>query len=331
MNNQQAQVKNPDSKNARRNRHRVTDEEPELFGDDALPRPPCQQRIAKSQRSSNSTASSGLNPTMFQEMMQQQYELDRKEKMDVIQLETNARVALYDSQKVADDLKVLQIAANKEESVRRGPEAGAPGSTLRRPTKDVLSWPGNANMAFDLHPAEDVLLWPGNANMAFDSRPAEDVLLWPGNANMAFDLRLTKDVLSWSGSANMVFDLRSTEDVLPWPGNANMAFDLWSTEDVLPWPGSANMAFDLVPDLKCLLRIWCEYGIRLSIGLATPIHMFYIRRYLRGMHKDNYNERHGRTADTKKESMSGRAAYRERTGPMTADTKKENMIGHAEC
>nr|GEZ42203.1 hypothetical protein [Tanacetum cinerariifolium] len=32
--------KNPDSTNARRNRGRVTDEEPELFGDDELPRPP---------------------------------------------------------------------------------------------------------------------------------------------------------------------------------------------------------------------------------------------------------------------------------------------------
>nr|GEW83440.1 hypothetical protein [Tanacetum cinerariifolium] len=40
-------------------------------------------------------------------------------------------------------------------------------------------------------------------------------------------------------------------------------------------------------------------------------------------------ERHGRTADTKKESMSGHAEYRGRMGPVTADTKKENMIGHA--
>nr|GFC66779.1 hypothetical protein [Tanacetum cinerariifolium] len=29
-------------------------------------------------------------------------------------------------------------------------------------------------------------------------------------------------------------------------------------------------------------------------------------------------------------SISGRAKYRGRTGPMTADTKKENMTGHAE-
>ncbi|GJR84763.1 hypothetical protein Tco_0155548 [Tanacetum coccineum] len=50
-----------------------------------------------------------------------------------------------------------------------------------------------------------------------------------------------------------------------------MAFDLRPTEDVLPWPGGANIAFDLVPDLQCLLRTWCEYGIRLSIGLATPL------------------------------------------------------------
>ncbi|GJW74488.1 Myb/SANT-like domain-containing protein [Tanacetum coccineum] len=39
--------KNPESTLARRNRLRVTDEEPEHFGDDALPRPPGLQRIAK--------------------------------------------------------------------------------------------------------------------------------------------------------------------------------------------------------------------------------------------------------------------------------------------
>nr|GEV97102.1 hypothetical protein [Tanacetum cinerariifolium] len=53
---------NPESTHARRNRNRVTNEEPELFGDDALPRPPGMHRIAKSQCSSNSTASSGSNP-----------------------------------------------------------------------------------------------------------------------------------------------------------------------------------------------------------------------------------------------------------------------------
>ncbi|GJY76624.1 hypothetical protein Tco_0481740, partial [Tanacetum coccineum] len=53
--------------------------------------------------------------------------------------------------------------------------------------------------------------------------------------------------------------------------DANMAFDLRPTEDVLPWPGGANIAFDLVPDLQCLLHTWCEYGIRLSIVLATPL------------------------------------------------------------
>nr|GEW10592.1 hypothetical protein [Tanacetum cinerariifolium] len=87
---------------------------------------------------------------------------------------------------------------------------------------------------------------------------------------------------------------RPTEDVLPWPGNENMAFDLRPIEDVLSWPGNANMIFDLRPDLKCLLQF------------------------------------HGRTDDTKKENMSGRAEYRGRTGPMTADTKKENMSEHVE-
>ncbi|GKB23442.1 hypothetical protein Tco_0862843 [Tanacetum coccineum] len=64
-----------------------TVKEPELFGDDALPRPPGLQRIAKSQHYSKSTASSGSDPSMFQEMMQQQYELGRKEKMERINRE----------------------------------------------------------------------------------------------------------------------------------------------------------------------------------------------------------------------------------------------------
>ncbi|GJU76612.1 hypothetical protein Tco_1273682 [Tanacetum coccineum] len=104
----QAQVEKFRFDNGKRKPRRIIDEEPEHFGEDVLSRPPGPQRIAKSQRSSNSTASFGSNPTMFQEMIQQQYELDCKAKMHVIQRETNSRVALYDSQKVAEDLKVLQ-------------------------------------------------------------------------------------------------------------------------------------------------------------------------------------------------------------------------------
>ncbi|GJU63344.1 hypothetical protein Tco_1245179 [Tanacetum coccineum] len=99
--------KNPDSTNARLNRGRVIDEKPELFGDDELPRPPDKQRIAKSQRFKSSSASSGSNPTIFQEMLQQQYELDRKEKMQRMDREMATRVDLINSQKVAEDLRIL--------------------------------------------------------------------------------------------------------------------------------------------------------------------------------------------------------------------------------
>nr|GEX02527.1 hypothetical protein [Tanacetum cinerariifolium] len=98
------------SKNARRNRFRVTDEELEHFGYDALPRPPGLQRIVKSQRScSNSTASSGSNPMMYQEFMKQQYELDRKAKIEVIAQESKERRLLIHSQRIEEDMKVLQI------------------------------------------------------------------------------------------------------------------------------------------------------------------------------------------------------------------------------
>ncbi|GKB07012.1 hypothetical protein Tco_0835245 [Tanacetum coccineum] len=56
------------------NRGRFTDEEAELFGDDELPLSPGKQRIAKTQRSANSSTSSGSNLAMFQDMLQQQYE-----------------------------------------------------------------------------------------------------------------------------------------------------------------------------------------------------------------------------------------------------------------
>ncbi|GKA54462.1 hypothetical protein Tco_0753411 [Tanacetum coccineum] len=101
---------NLESTNARRNRFRVTDKESEHFGDDALPRPPGLQRIAKSQRSgSNSTASSGSNPMMYQEFMKEQYELDRKAKMQLIEQESEERRQLIHAQRIAEEMKVLQI------------------------------------------------------------------------------------------------------------------------------------------------------------------------------------------------------------------------------
>ncbi|GKC96775.1 hypothetical protein Tco_1162217 [Tanacetum coccineum] len=75
--------------------------EPELFGDEEFPRPASLHRIAKSQLSSNSTTSFGSNLQMFQEMIQQQYELDRKEKIERIDREVNSRVELNYSKKVA--------------------------------------------------------------------------------------------------------------------------------------------------------------------------------------------------------------------------------------
>nr|GEU33504.1 hypothetical protein [Tanacetum cinerariifolium] len=108
---------NPESTHARRNRNRVTNEEPELFGDDALPRPPGMHRIAKSQRSLNSTASSGSNPAMFQEMMQQQLEIERKEKMERIDREdmTNGSVVVHVAEATSvPSGSVPQVMANAQ-------------------------------------------------------------------------------------------------------------------------------------------------------------------------------------------------------------------------
>ncbi|GJY13509.1 hypothetical protein Tco_0382818 [Tanacetum coccineum] len=80
------------------------------FEDDEFPRPPGLQRIAKSQRfGSNSTASSGSNPVAYQEFMAEQYDLDRKAKMQVLSQESEDRRRLIQASKIAEDVKVLQI------------------------------------------------------------------------------------------------------------------------------------------------------------------------------------------------------------------------------
>nr|GEY65066.1 hypothetical protein [Tanacetum cinerariifolium] len=99
---------NPESTNARRYRFRVINEDPEHFGDDALPRPPELQRLAKSQHSgSNSTASSDSNPIAYQEFMAKQYKLDRKTKMQFIEQESEDQRRLIQSQRIAEDMNVV--------------------------------------------------------------------------------------------------------------------------------------------------------------------------------------------------------------------------------
>ncbi|GJV41563.1 hypothetical protein Tco_1420003 [Tanacetum coccineum] len=84
--------KNPESTLQRRSRLQGTDKEPDHFGDIELPRPLGLQRIAKSQRTgSNSIASSGSNPIAYQEFMAEQYDLDRKAKMQVLSQESEDR------------------------------------------------------------------------------------------------------------------------------------------------------------------------------------------------------------------------------------------------
>ncbi|GJY13325.1 hypothetical protein Tco_0382634 [Tanacetum coccineum] len=102
--------KNPESTLQRRSHLRGTDKELDHFGGDELPRPPGLQRIAKSQRfGSNSTASSGSNPVAYQEFMAEQYDLHRNAKMQVQSQESGDRRQLIQAQKIAEDMKVLQI------------------------------------------------------------------------------------------------------------------------------------------------------------------------------------------------------------------------------
>ncbi|GJX84200.1 hypothetical protein Tco_0334974 [Tanacetum coccineum] len=67
------------------------------------------QHCGGSTYGSNSTASSGSNPAAYQEFMAEQYELDRKAKMTVLERESEDRRRLIQSQRIAEDMRVLQI------------------------------------------------------------------------------------------------------------------------------------------------------------------------------------------------------------------------------
>ncbi|GJZ58882.1 hypothetical protein Tco_0614698 [Tanacetum coccineum] len=94
---------------ARRYRGRVTEEEePEMFGADAIPRLPGAPRKAKVQRSSSSTsATSGSQKEQFTELMQTQINLDREAKKEHMERELAARLAVCEIQKRNEELKIL--------------------------------------------------------------------------------------------------------------------------------------------------------------------------------------------------------------------------------
>nr|GEX94695.1 hypothetical protein [Tanacetum cinerariifolium] len=175
----------------------------------------------------------------------------------------------------------LDNAANKEEPVRRGLEAGAPGSTLRRSVaknftikvdvgnnwiktvekvlnsvKGVTSFrmedDGKVHISGYIEP--HVLLKcirknGKNAHLVHWQYGECETNLnrngYGGGYSNGNGYNNHYNGLPWPGNANMVFDLRQTKDGLSWLGNANMVFDLRKTKDGLSLPGNANMVFDL--------------------------------------------------------------------------------------
>nr|GEU77379.1 IAA-amino acid hydrolase ILR1-like [Tanacetum cinerariifolium] len=82
--------------------------EPEMFGDDAIPRPFGAPRKSKSQRSSaSSSATSGSSKNRLTEFFQDQIQLDREAKKESLDRELAARLAIVELQKRNEDLKIL--------------------------------------------------------------------------------------------------------------------------------------------------------------------------------------------------------------------------------
>ncbi|GJZ52299.1 hypothetical protein Tco_0606814 [Tanacetum coccineum] len=76
---------NPESTQARRTRGQLTEDEPEMFGDDAIPRPSVVPRKTKSQRSSaSSSATSSSSKNRVTDLMQEQILIDCEAKNESI-------------------------------------------------------------------------------------------------------------------------------------------------------------------------------------------------------------------------------------------------------
>nr|GEU61068.1 hypothetical protein [Tanacetum cinerariifolium] len=97
---------NPESTQERRTRGRVTEEEPELYGDDVISRPSGAPRKSKAQRSTSSSVTSGSQKEQFSELMQQQILLDHEAKKESMDRKLSARLADCEIQK-NEELKVL--------------------------------------------------------------------------------------------------------------------------------------------------------------------------------------------------------------------------------
>ncbi|GKB17380.1 hypothetical protein Tco_0851303 [Tanacetum coccineum] len=100
---------NPESTQARRTRGRVTGEdEPEMFGDDAIPRLSGDLRKSKSKRSSaSSSANSGSSKHRLTEFFQEQIQLDCEAKKESLDRELAARLVVVEFQKRNEDLNNL--------------------------------------------------------------------------------------------------------------------------------------------------------------------------------------------------------------------------------
>nr|GEV81840.1 zinc finger, CCHC-type [Tanacetum cinerariifolium] len=99
---------NPESTQARRTRGQVTEDEPEMFGDDAIPRPSGAPRKTKSQLSSaSSSATSSSSKNRVTDLMQEQILIDREAKKESMDRELAARLTICEIQKRNEDLKIL--------------------------------------------------------------------------------------------------------------------------------------------------------------------------------------------------------------------------------
>ncbi|GJS16419.1 hypothetical protein Tco_0410891 [Tanacetum coccineum] len=143
---------NTESTQARRTRGRVTGEdEPEMFGEDAIPCLSGAPGKSKSQRSSaSSSATSGSSKHRLTEFFQEQIQLDRETKKKTLDRELAARLAVVELQKRNEDLKILTFdttGMNPDDAAKiEALKAKTRATTVKQPVVELDEGDENEDM-----------------------------------------------------------------------------------------------------------------------------------------------------------------------------------------
>ncbi|GJR69784.1 hypothetical protein Tco_0015849, partial [Tanacetum coccineum] len=273
---------NPESTQARRTRGRVTGEdEPGMFGEDAIPRPSGAPRKSKSQRSSaNSSATSGSSKNRLTEFFQEQIQLDLEAKKESLDRELAARLAI----KIWEDRRQSPIAVLR-------PHDGLPVNSVtfltapHRPDHIILITGGPLNREVKIwaSDSEEGWLLPSDADswhctQTLELKSSAEPRIEDAFFNQVIALPQSGLLLLANARKNAIYAVHL--DYGPNPETTRMDYiaEFTVTMPILSFTGIS----DPLPNGDHIVKVYCvqtqaiqQYALDLSQCLPPPIYDVY--------------------------------------------------------